>query len=53
MSAHGGGMSEYVKKGIIRRHLVNLEMKIFESISSEITVKDIKWFIVGIQKFKL
>ena len=32
-SAHGGGIIEYVRRGIIRNRLNDFELKYFESIS--------------------
>ena len=41
-SEYGGGVIEYTRKGVIRKRLKNLEMKNFESITSEITIKKYK-----------
>ena len=49
-SAHGGGVIEYVRKGIIRRRLENYELKNFESICSEITIRNVKWFLLSVYR---
>ena len=46
-SAHSGGLIEYVRNGIIRKSLTNLELKTFESIASEITICKNKWFVLS------
>ena len=46
-SAFGGDLIEYIRKGIKRKHLSSFELKSFESICSEITIKNIKWFLLS------
>ena len=47
---HGGGIIEYVKKGIVCRLIKQLETKNSEVICSELTVKMIKWVIFSIYR---
>ena len=45
---HGGGLIEYVNKGIICKKLKEHEPKEIESICSEITISKKKWFCISI-----
>ena len=52
-SAHGGGgggVIEYVRRGIIRNRLKDFELKYFESICSEISVRNTKWFLLSVYR---
>ena len=44
---HSGGIIEFVRKGIVRKRLVDFELKEFESIASEITLNKRKLFILS------
>ncbi len=46
-SEHGGGVIEYVRCGIIRKRLRDFELKNFESVCSEISIKNTKWFLLS------
>ena len=46
-SAHSGGLIEYIRKGIIRKRLIDYELKDFESIASELTVNKNKFFLLS------
>ena len=47
---HGGGLIEYVKKGIICKRLKEYEPKEIESICSEITISKKKWFCISVYR---
>ncbi|XP_057308019.1 uncharacterized protein LOC130645912 [Hydractinia symbiolongicarpus] len=47
---NGGGLIEYVKKGLICKQLSNLEPKKNEVICSEITVRNKKWAIFSVYR---
>ena len=47
---HGGGLIEYVKKGIICKRLKEYELKEIEPICSEITISKKKWFCISIYR---
>ena len=47
---NGGGLIEYVRKGLPHQTMKIFQTKESESIFSEITVKNIKWFVVGIYR---
>jgi exonuclease III len=49
-SAHGGGLIEYIRSGIVRKRLKNFELKSFESICSEISVKNVRWFLLSVYR---
>ena len=38
---------EFIKKGTIRKRLIDLELKSFESIASEITINKKQYFILS------
>ena len=44
---HSGGIIEFVRKGIVRKRLVDFELNEFESIASEITLNKRKLFILS------
>ena len=46
-SCHSGGIIEYIRKGIIRKRLEDLELNSFESIASEITINKEKTFLLS------
>ena len=46
-SCHSGGIIEYIRKGIIRKRLDDLELNSFESIASEITINKEKTFLLS------
>ena len=46
-NCQSGGIIEYIRKGIIRKRLVELELTSFESIASEITIKNNKTFLLS------
>jgi len=47
---HGGGLIEYVKKGLICQRLKGFETFVSESICSEITISNKKWFCMSIYR---
>ena len=47
---HGGGIIEYIRKGLIRRGLPDFELKSFECICSELTVNKKKWAILSVYR---
>ena len=47
---HGGGIIEFVKRGIICKKVKQFETVILESICSEITISRKKWFCLGIYR---
>ena len=47
---HGGGLIEYVRKGIICKRLTQLETEHSECICSEITVSKKKWIVLSIYR---
>ena len=49
-SEHGGGVIEYIRCGIIRKRLHDFELNGFESICSEITIKNTKWFLLSVYR---
>ena len=49
-SEHGGGVIEYVRCGLIRKRLPDFELQNFESICSEITIKNNKWFLLSVYR---
>ena len=49
-NGHGGGLIEFVKRGIICKRVKQLETVISESIFSEITISRKKWFCMGIYR---
>lgn len=46
-TCHSGGIIEYIKKGLIRKRLSEMELKSFESIASEITINKKKYFVLS------
>lgn len=46
----GGGIIEFSRKGIIQKRIKSLELTSFESICSEITVKNVKWFLLSVYR---
>ena len=46
-TCNSGGIIEFVKRGTIRRRLIDLELKSFESIASEITINKKQYFILS------
>ena len=46
-SIHSGGLIEYVRNGIVRKRVSNLEFKSFDSIASELTISKNKWFLLS------
>ena len=44
----GGGLIEFVKKGIITKRLKNLETNLSETICTEITISKKKWFCMSV-----
>ena len=46
-SCHSGGIIEYIRKGIIRKRLEDLELNSFESIASEINLNKEKTFLLS------
>ena len=47
---HGGGLIEFVKRGIICKRVNQLETVSLESICSESTISSNKWFCMGIYR---
>ena len=47
---HGGGLIEFVKRGIICKSVKQFETVTSESICSEITISSKKWFCMGIYR---
>ena len=46
-SCHSGGIIEFIRKGIIRKRLIDFELKHFESIASELTINKNKFFLLS------
>ena len=46
-SKFSGGVIEFVRKGVIRKHVPNFELKSFESIASEIIINKRKWLLLS------
>ena len=46
----GGGIIEYVRKGLIRKRLEDFELKRFESIASELFINRTKWFLISLYR---
>ena len=44
-NSHGGGLIEYVRKGIICKEIVQSELDGHEIISSEVTIRNKKWAV--------
>ena len=49
-NGHGGGLIEFVKRGIICKRFKQFETVISESIFSEITISRKKWFCMDIYR---
>ena len=47
---HGGGIIEYVRCVLIRNSFPDFDLKNFESICSEITIKNNKWFLLSVYR---
>ena len=47
---HGGGLIEFVKRGVIYKRVKQFETLISKSICSEITISKKKWFCMGIYR---
>ena len=47
---NGGGLIEYVRKGLICKRIRQFETKTSESIASEVTVSKTKWFVLSIYR---
>ena len=46
----GGGLIEFVKKGIITKRLKDLETNLRETICTEITISKKRWFCMGVYR---
>ena len=46
-SCTSGGIIEYIRKGIIRKRIMEFELKCFESIASELTINKNKFFVLS------
>ena len=47
MSCHSGGIIEYIRKGIVRKRLIDFELEHFESIASELTINKNNFFLLS------
>ena len=48
--SHGGGLIEYVKKGIVCKEIKQPELEEHEIISSEINIRNKKWIVFSIYR---
>ena len=47
---NGGGLTEFVRKGLIAKKIKEYETKVSETIASEFTISKKKWFCLGVYR---